>query len=297
MRVRQKAGRQYLINLHRWRSRLALLACSLSLIAAVGSVVGGMMEFVKDGLPAAELFRYFTPNAGVLAGLAVAFIIPYAVEGIRHKRFTYPRWVALLHYSGTICSTLTMLFSVTFIAATDPQMAFGGNNLALHVICPTLTLLCFLLVETGYRFTVRDALLCQLPVPVYSLIYFFRVRICGEEGGGWPDLYHIMEHMHPLLALILILLFSAAVAYLIRHLNHRLAGIHHQKLTALWQDGLEPVEVKVEVYGLGRLAAKNDEESDVHLPMDTLRMLSARYGIPLEELLRAYTLGVMHGFE
>ena len=224
----------YLVNLQRWRSMTALPACLVTLVAVAVSIAGGIAEFVQDGLPAANLFQYLTSNAGLLAGLGAAFIFPYAVEGIRRKRFTYPKWVALLHYSGTACATLIMLFSVTFIAVTDPQMAFGGNNLQLHIICPLLILLCFFLVESGRRYTLRDAFICQIPFWIYAAVYLVQVLIRGKERGGWADLYHLTEYLPWYVSMILLLLLSMGVTLGLRRLYNLLADARGRKLTAGW---------------------------------------------------------------
>ena len=117
--ITMKSSRYYIIDLNRWRSRAAFLASVITLAAATFGIVNGLVEYAKDNIPVMELFRFFTPNANTLTAMAAAFIIPYSVEGARKKRFTYPKWVAMLHYSGTICTTLTMVFSVCLISFYD----------------------------------------------------------------------------------------------------------------------------------------------------------------------------------
>ena len=41
-------------------------------------------------------------------------IIPYALDGIRREHFSCPQWVARLHYSGMVCTTLTMVYPYVY---------------------------------------------------------------------------------------------------------------------------------------------------------------------------------------
>lgn len=44
-----------------------------------------------------------------------------------------------------------------------------------------------------------------------------------------------------------------------------------------WHDNLDPVEVRIEAYGLGRMAGQYGEKDIVQIPYDILEYLSEKY--------------------
>lgn len=291
------SGGKYMISLHDWRSRTALIACTVTLFDSLAMIGKGMVEYAADGADVRDLFHYFTVNSNFLTAIASATIIAYTVDGIRKKRFTYPKWTALLHYCGTVCTTLTMIFAVGLISWYDPRMAFGGTNLFLHLICPLLVLIAFFLVESDNHYTVRDTMIALIPFAIYCLIYLYEVVVVGPEQGGWSDFYHFMDFVPLYVSLPAMCLLAFGIATGIRLLSNRMNTVRRQKLTALWAEDASPVEVKIEVFGLGRFTGRNGDKNNISLPLDILEMLSERYGIKLDELIRAYTKGVTDGLQ
>ena len=295
-RGKSSAGK-YMISLHTWRSRIALTACIVTLFDSLAMIGRGMVEYATGGTDVRNLFHYFTVNSNFLTAMASATIIAYAVDGIRKKRFTYPNWTALLHYCGTVCTTLTMVFAVGLISWYDPRMALGGTNLFLHLICPLLVLIAFFLVESDNHFTARDTLIGLIPFAIYCMIYLYEVVIVGPEQGGWRDFYHFTDFVPIYVALPAMCLLAFGIATGIRLLANRLNAVRQRKLTALWPEEASPVEIKIEVFGLGRFTGRNGDENNISLPLDILEMLSERYGIKLDELIRAFIKGVTDGLQ
>ena len=228
-REKMSSGK-YMISLHDWRSRVALIACIVTLFASLAMIGRGMVEYTTGGTDARVLFHYFTVNSNFLTAIASGTIIAYAVDGIRKKRFTYPKWTALLHYSGTVCTTLTMVFAIGLISWYDPRMAFGGTNLFLHLICPLLVLIAFFLVESDNNYTVRDTLIVLIPFAIYCVIYLYEVVIVGPEQGGWQDFYHFTDFVPIYVALPAMCLLAFGIATGIRLLSNRLNAVRRRKL-------------------------------------------------------------------
>ena len=186
-------SRRYMIDLHKWRSAVALVACVVTMVLSISAITSNLIKYVDSGLGIRDLLQYFTIQSNLMTALASSFIIPYAINGIRRKRFVYPKWLSMLHYSGTLCTTLTMVFALLFILPHDRDLAIGAHNFFLHVICPIGILISFCMVESSYKYSRKDNLICLLPVLVYSLVYLTMVVIIGEERGGWKDLYLLDE--------------------------------------------------------------------------------------------------------
>ncbi len=285
-----------MISLNRRRSIISLAACTVTISAAVYAIVGSLLEFEHDNKTASNFYQFFTPHANTITALAAALIVPFAIEGIRKKRFTYPRWVALFHYSGTICTTLAMVFSVFFISFYDRNAAFGGHNLPMHIICPILVLLSFFLAECNVHFTMKESILCMAPVVIYAAVYFWQVVIIGFPNGGWNDFYHLTDYMPIYVSAPLMFLLALGISAGILKISGLLYASRRKKLTALWTDDVDPVEVKIELFGLGRFAGESGEESDISIPLDIINMLAERYHLKASELIQPYARGVLDGF-
>ena len=182
-------ARQYIIDLHKKRSFVAIIASSVSVFLAVYAIASGLIFYAKNGVRPIDLFQYFTTNANTLTALSAAMILPYAIEGFRKKRFYCPKWVVYFYYIGVSCTTLVMLVAVLVISRVDFELAFLGNNFYLHIICPTMILITFFLIESYYKITIKTSFVAILPVFIYALIYIYEVIIVGAEAGGWRDIY------------------------------------------------------------------------------------------------------------
>ncbi len=287
-------SRQYMIALHKWRSGVAFAACTVTLVCAVYAIVAGMLLYTAQGYHPSELFRFFTTDANILTAAAAGMIIPFTVEGYRRKQFTYPKWLALVHYAGTICVTLTMVCAVGLISWFDRELAFGGYNIFLHIVCPVMVLVSFFLVESDRKISCKEALLCLLPFAVYAMVYTAEVALIGEQNGGWPDFYQAMVYMPAGVSFVLLVVAALAVSFGIRKVYNSLTDRRERRMMAHWDPAAAPVEIKIEVFGLGRYRGLHGDDRAA-LPLDIFRMLTERYGLTEEELARAYLRGLLDG--
>ncbi len=290
-----RRSRQYMIDLQRWRSIIALIACSVTMLFTILSIRQSVIHYVRQGWIVGDYFRYFTTLSNIMTALAASFIVPFAINGIRFKRFVYPKWLARMHYAGTVGTTMTMVFSLVFILPRDPVFAIGGNHLFLHVICPIGVLISFELVENGRPYTRKDNLLSLIPFLTYSILYVFMVVVLGEEQGGWEDLYLLNTLVPIYVSMPCVWLLAGGISCALRAIFNRLNRIRTEKLLGTWRDDLTPVEIKIEVFGLGRYYGLHGEKNDLSLPYDILEAFSKRYAIDIDELVKAYTKGLLDG--
>lgn len=290
-----KRARQYMIDLQRWRSVLALIACGAELVCSLIAINGSLINQDRTEGDIAVIFRYFTILSNIFNGFAVGCILPFAVEGIRKKRFVCPRWLSFLHYAGTIGTTLTMAFSLGVILPYDPVFAVGSDNLYLHVICPVMCLLTFFLVESGYRFRGRDSLICLIPFTVYSLTYLVMVVFIGEVRGGWKDMYMLNSFVPFWVSMPSMWLLAWLIAFGIRKLANRLNRRRQIKALSAWTEDMDPIAVNIEIYGLGRFYGLRGDRENLSVPYDILQALAARYSLKTEKLVRIFTKGLADG--
>ena len=292
----RRGGHNYLISLNKWRSIIALIAGLMAFILSfMGELLGMIHQIVVDLGPGYEFFHFFTFQSNALNTLAAGVLIPFAVEGIRKRRFVCPRWVSLLQCSAVECVLIVMIFTLTCISWYDPEKAFGGGNTFMHVISPIMIFITFLMVDTPHRFSVKNVLLCLIPFFVYALEYLLGVFILGKGNHGWKDYYHLKDLVPLWVSIPGMLILGVAVALLMRLVNNKLVPLCHQRLSSCWSEEKDPVEVRVEVFGLGRFYGLRCESESVDMPMDVLKELSERFRIPIADLLRSFTGGVLHG--
>ena len=293
-------SRKYVIDLHRDRSIVAFIACTIVFIFCSYAVIVGLVENPTDLHPerGKALFHLFTVNSNVFSALGAILMIPYAVEGIRKKHFTYPKWIQVIQYSGAICTTLTMLFVIFLIfpMAGTPS-AFGGIYIWLHLVCPIMSLVLLFSVDSDIELTRRDALVALCPFCIYAAVYFVQVVIMGEANGGWRDIYRLVAYLPPYLATALMLALGLGIAFGIRFFYNRLSRRRQKALRRLWDDNLTPVEIRIEVYGLGHFNGKNSDINNITIPIDILRDLSQKYSIDINDLLKAYNKGLIDGLK
>ena len=293
-------SRTYMINLYQTRSRIALIACVLTSACCMFAVAGGLIEDPSVLTPerGSQLFKLFTVNSNLFSAIGAVLMIPYAVEGIRKKHFTYPKWIQLIQYSGAICTTLTFLFALFLILPTRGiQLAFMHMNFWLHLVCPMLTLVLIFSAEADMKLTLKESVLCLTPFYIYAVVYIFNVVLIGEANGGWRDIYKLATYLPATISAPLMFMLSFFVANSIRTVYNRLVDSRQQEMKSLWGEDLSPIEIKIEAYGLGRYTGMHDEDTNIVLPVDIFRRCEERYDVTIDELARAFSKGVADGLK
>ena len=294
MNDKKTTAREYLTLLLRRRSVIALCCVILTLALAFYGIIEGVNRTtIVLGENGFSSFIYYTMVSNMFAALSAAFVFPFAVGGVRKKRFILPKWVALIYYTATVSIAVTMVFVLAFMSWAFPNDAFGGANFVTHVICPLLILFSFFQIESGHVFTWRDRLVGIVVCFAYLTVYFIEVAVVGEANGGWPDIYRVCEFTSPALAIPAFLLLAFGVSTAVALISNRITKKRNKKTYMLWEDDLDPVEVRIEAFGMGRAAARHDEDNNIQIPYDILTNLSERYDVDREDLLRSFFKGLM----
>jgi hypothetical protein len=288
---KKESKKIHLINLFKWRSVTALAACLFTLVLTTGSVVYGIVTDTTETVNTE--FEWFTVDSNLFMALAAMMIIPFAIEGIQKKRLTYPKWAQLIHYAGVINTTLTMVFALSVISWYDPQLAFGEENFFLHIICPLLILISFFMVESVHPLTRFDNLRALLPFSTYALLYLINVVFLKR----WEDHYKLNTAAPFYVSIVVMYLVVYIIGWLIRVFHNRLLKYRDTQLKKTWNEDLDPVTVKIEIYSLGTHAGLHQEKDSVTVPYDILEQVSEKFNVRLEDLSRCYNKGVIDGLK
>ena len=286
-----ESRKEYIINLNTVRSRRALISAIIVSVCTFVAVVNNAL----DPTYTESSFHYFTTISNLISAAGAMFMIPYAVEGIRRKRFTMPRWISLFQYAGAVSVFITMFCALTIISYTlGPVFAFTEDNFWLHLVNPVLAIILFLLVETDQKLTKRDAVLSLIPYWIYVIIYIIMVVYIGEERGGWEDIYNATSTVPLWIVFNLLILIGFAASIILRKLHNLIVYRSLKDLTSRWE-GYSSVELRIEAYGLGRKLSRRLDKNEIVVPIDIFRMMAQKCDVSIEDLTRAYIKGVEDG--
>ncbi len=285
-----KKQKKYLIALEETRSVVALIAGLLTFVFTLAAVFAMFRNYLGQG---EHPLQYFTVLSNLLAAVGAAFMIPFAVEGIRKKRFVLPRWIVRFQYAGATCVAITMIASLSLILPTQGRDAVQGVNFLLHVVTPVLTVVLFLSVESGVALTRRDALLALIPFLIYTAVYSVMVVLIGKDNGGWKDFYMTQAFWPAWISLLLMLALGFVVVTVLRLLQNRRAAQTRARIARAWSRDMEPAEILVEAFGLGRYIGDRCTNGELTVPLDIFAAMAERYGIPLDRLTKAYLKGAL----
>ena len=289
---RQGNHNDYFISLHESRSVIALLCGILVFCLTFLAVFQGITKDT-DG----TIFHYFTVLSNLFSATGAAFMIPDAVEGIRQKRFMLPRWIVMFQFTGALGVAITFLTTLVLILPVEGANAVTGMNFWLHLVTPLLTITLFQCVETGVSLTKRDMLMCLVPYWAYMFLYFIMVVVIGEERGGWADIYYTQAFWPAWVSAILMFALGLAVALLLRRIQNYRSKQARSRITRLWAENIDPVELKIEAFGLGRFMGSHGDRYEMHIPVDIFEMMSEKYDISVYELSKAYIKGMADGLD
>ena len=295
---KERKHKEHLIAMHRYRSITTLIACTVTLVVCLSAIGQDLVRYTTLGWRVSNLFRYFTVISNLITAAASGFIIPFAINGVRKQYFTYPKWLAMLHYAGTICTTFVFVFVVIFMGPYNREFAYGGANFYLHVICPAAVMVSYIFVECDYVYSFKEYLICLLPIALYAVLYIYNVLILTEEGGGWDDFYKLNTFVPFYVSLPLVVLLSSLIGLIIRKLSLALNRFRKKEMLKAWDENADPLEIKIDIYGLGRYDGSiRADDHDLIIPYGLLKYLADKYGIDTDQMIRTYTKGLIDGIK
>lgn len=288
-----KSNRADMIYILKKRSIIALLCGILTFsLAFYGILLGIINTITVKNESGFMTFIYYTRLSNMFAALSAAFIIPFAVEGIRYNRFALPRWTGVIHFMATTSISVTMVFVLALMSWISPEDAFGEAGIFTHVINPLLILISFFQIENGYTYTKKDRFLGIIPFCIYMVVYYIKVVIIGEANGGWSDIYHIQKyvpaHVGMLFLLLLVLIISTSIGSLSNYLTQR----RSKRLFSYLGEDASLGELQNEALRLGRMTGERGNKYNIHISYDLLELLAEKYNLSMDDLMEKFSQGL-----
>ena len=202
-------------------------------------------------------FCMFTVNSNILTGIGMFLTRPYAIDELRRRSYTVPRWLVELNFMLVTSVAITFLVSLFILAPVKGfVLIFTGSRFFMHAVCPILAILTFCFFIKDHYLPFRSTFLPLVPVFIYASVYFIMVRVVGEERGGWNDFYGFLTRIPPWISITLFMPVTFGVATVLRLLHNKSCKRFRGQVMA----------------SLRRFCEENDLESAV-------RHLAGRFGV------------------
>ena len=82
-----------------------------------------------------------------------------------------------------------------------------------------------------------------------------------------------------------------------RHVYNRISESRRRQFMASWSEDISPIEVNIEVYGLGRFNGEIIDPADIIIPIDIFVSLAEKYDMDLSKICAIYNKGVIDGMK
>ena len=189
-------------------------------------------------------------------------------------------------------SRVLLVFVLAFISWASPYDAFGDSNLVMHIFCPILILISFFQIENRYIYKLKDCFIGCVPLYIYEIVYYIEVVMIGEANGGCKDIYRIQKYMSPIIAILILMLLGFGISCLIAAISNYLTKKRENKMFQYWKEkDLDPIEAKIEAYGLGNAMSKIKDENNIIIPVDVLDYIAKKSNTNIDELIELYVKG------
>lgn len=287
------------LRINRNRCILAIIMCSLVCIlvylAITDKVLSEPDHLVKE--VGWKSYHMFTILSNLLMAVISAMCIPFAVDGMRYRNYHLPRWYVNLLYAGTTGVSITFIIALTVLspAAGFYRIMLYSDNLFLHLICPVLSILLFLFVNSDHRVSWKDSLIAIIPVCIYMVAYLILVFVVGEEAGGWRDhyqVYRILEYIPLPLLIILFPFICFAIASVLRIAHNAIHNRRKADFERYYQEaeGFSYPDIEKAIKALANIDRRADKGGDLTVPRRIIEMMEKKYcsGLSPNELCRIY---------
>ena len=101
------------------------------------------------------------------------------------------------------------------------------------------------------------------------------------------------NHQYVTIAIPMAILLGFGVSTAVALLSNYLTKKRKKKMYMFWSRDLDPVEVRIEAFGIGRMAGSCSEKNSVQIPYDIISFLAERYGLQTEKLMKPFLKGLV----
>ena len=154
-----------------------ILNISTAVIVTVALIMGLFnLQFIEDkeATGGVEIFKYFTVQSNILAGVACAVFAVYEIMILKGKADKVPTAVYVFKYIANVGVTVTMLTVACYLAPVVADSYFSlfiNCNLFFHFLAPMTSLVGFLFFENTDGISFFGMVLGIVHFLVYGTVY------------------------------------------------------------------------------------------------------------------------------
>ena len=200
------------------------LAIGTHILIVILEIIGFIITIRRNGF---MCFCLYTQESNLLLLITSILYLYYTL--FRHQN-TLPSLLSTLKYIA-VCLLSVTFFVVIFVflpmtLPTDLQLAmrflFGNANLFMHILCPILAVVSYLIFEHDYSPTKRDTLWALVPTFLYACISMV-LNVAKIVCGPYPFLYVYEQPVWlSVFWFLAVLLVAYIFALLIRRIKKRI---------------------------------------------------------------------------
>lgn len=274
--------KSYAKKIYHVRCILALIMSALVFAGTFIGVVQGLLAIPTELTPerGGKIFKLFTVNSNLVAALGAGAIIPFTIDGVKKMRYSLPKWVTILHFAGTICVTLTMIFSLAIILPAHGKSAVTGMNFWLHVVCPIANILLFIFIDSERRLSTKDSLISLIPFCVYACVYIIMVALLGEDHGGWRDIYNLLKYVPFWVGLPIMFALTFGISELLRLAHNAIASSRKLRSAKFIIEKITEKshnELLDDAFELGEYFQSKRDNKEIVIPRELLMLYALNY--------------------
>ena len=199
---------------NKWRLIAIIVMNLVVVIVTILCVLSFFTEGKQGNMDAvgAVAFRYFTVDSNILAAISSAVIILYAFRELVSSKVA-PYGIRIFRLSSVTSTTLTFLTVMLFLGpfVYGYPLLFEGASLYMHLVTPLIVMFSFIRPESvgAVRIKKLHMLFGTVPMFLYGMVYITMVVITEK----WPDFYAFNRGGYFWLTAIIMISFTAGIAY------------------------------------------------------------------------------------
>ena len=198
-------------------------ALILNIIIVFMEIVGIILSVCKHGL---GVFQFYTENSNYFALIASLLFCLSCVRAI-NKSTPLPQYIHVLRFVSASSLTITFFIVLTVIIPVNPssftEMIFMGSNIFHHVLCPILSFVSFVWLESETQISKTSLLAILIPTIVYGIICII-LNILKIIVGPYPFFFvYAMPWYFVVLALIGVLAVVLGLSIFVLWLRNKQA--------------------------------------------------------------------------
>ena len=100
--------------------------------------------------------------------------------------------------------------------------------------------------------------------------------------------------MSSALAIPILMFMELGISWLIASFSNYLTKKREEKMFEYWKKDIDPIEAKIEAYGLGNMMSQINDKNSAIIPLDILDYIAQKANIDKNDLIMPYVKGLIN---